>query len=80
LASTIGLSWESFLRGIPGAIHSWRDRGEPFLKERRDLLEVQVFSKLWYLAQILLLSQALAMRVIDLGSSFLWVGFHERLP
>ncbi len=43
-------------------------------------MEVQVFSKLWYLAQILPLSQALAVRVIDLGSSFLWVGYLERLP
>jgi hypothetical protein len=51
----------------------------PFLSERRDVLEVFVFSKLWYLAQILPLPQAMTTRATSLAGSFLWAGHLERL-
>jgi hypothetical protein len=67
------------LGGVQAAIHGWRARGVPFLSERRDVLEVFVFSKLWYLAQILPLPQAVAARATTLAGSFLWAGHLERL-
>jgi hypothetical protein len=51
----------------------------PFLSERRDVLETFVFSKLWYLAQILPLPQAVAAKATSLAGSFLWAGHLERL-
>jgi hypothetical protein len=74
LVSTVSQSWEGCLAGVQVAIHGWRAWGVPFLSERRDVLEVFVFSKLWYLAQILPLPQARAARATTLAGSFLWAG------
>jgi hypothetical protein len=79
LASTVSQSWEGCLGGIQAAIHGWRARGVTFLSERRDVLEMFIFSKLWYLAQILPLPQAVAARATSLAGSFLWAGHLERL-
>jgi hypothetical protein len=65
--------------GIQRAIHDLRDTNVPFLKERRDVLEVYVFSKLWYLAQSLPLPQAASAKATSLACSFLWLGYLERL-
>jgi hypothetical protein len=67
------------LREIQGAIRGWRDRGVPFSKERRDVLEVYMFSKLSYLAQVLPLHQAVAIKATGLAKIFFWVGHLERL-
>jgi hypothetical protein len=40
---------------------------------------VFVFSKLWYLAQILPLPQSVATRATSLAGAFLWSGHMERL-
>jgi hypothetical protein len=54
-------------------------RGVPFLNERREVLETFIFSKLWYLAQILLLPQGVAAKATSLKGAFLWRGHGERL-
>jgi hypothetical protein len=79
LASTIGLSWEDCLGRSQGAIHAWRERGLPFLRDRTDALETYVFSKLWYMAQILPLRQVVANKATSIPGSFLWTGHLERL-
>jgi hypothetical protein len=43
----------------------------PFLRERRDVLETFVFSKMWFVAQIIPLPQGVASRATSLaGASF----------
>ncbi len=64
---------------MQGAIQAWGGRGVPFLKERRDVLETYIFSKMWFMAQILPLPQAAAARATSLAGSFLWRGQCERL-
>ncbi len=43
------------------------------------MLEVYVFSKLWYLAQSLPLPQAAAAKATSMACSFLWLSYLERL-
>jgi hypothetical protein len=64
---------------VQGAISGWRARRVPFLNERQDVLETFIFSKLWYLAQILPLPQSVAARATGLTGAFLWAGHGERL-
>jgi hypothetical protein len=56
---------------VQGAIQVWRGRGVPFLKERRDILEMYIFSKIWFMVQILPLPQAVATKATSLAGSFL---------
>jgi hypothetical protein len=79
LVATISLSWEDCLGRVQGAISGWRARRVPFLNERRDVLETFIFSKLWYLAQILPLPQSVAAKASGLAGAFLWGGHAERL-
>jgi DNA topoisomerase IA len=72
LVATISLSWEDCLGRVQGA-------RVPFLNERRDVLETFIFSKMWYLAQILPLPQSVAARATGLAGAFLWGGHGERL-
>jgi hypothetical protein len=71
LGSTVSLSWEDCLAGVQRAIHGWKERHVPFFCERRDVLESHILSKLWYLAQIFPLSQAVVTKVTSLAGSFL---------
>jgi hypothetical protein len=79
LGATVSLSWEDCLGRVQGAISGWRARRVPFLSERRDVLETFIFSKLWYLAQILPLPQSVTARATALAGAFLWGGHAERL-
>jgi hypothetical protein len=51
LGSTVSLSWEDCLAGVQRVIHEWKERHVSFLHKRRDVLESNILSKLWYLAQ-----------------------------
>ncbi len=48
--------------------------GVSFLRERRDVLEMLIFSKMWFLAQILPLPQGVASSATSLAGAFLWGG------
>jgi hypothetical protein len=66
------------LSGVQRAIHAWRET-HIIPAGTRDVLEVYVLSKLWYLAQILPLPQAVAAKAIMPAGSFLWLDHLERL-
>jgi hypothetical protein len=42
-------------------------RGVPFRREKRDVLETYIFSKMWFMAQILPLPQAVAAKATSLA-------------
>ncbi len=70
LGSTISLLWKDCLARVQRAIHGWKERHVPFLRERRDVLESHILRKLWYLAQILPLPQAVAAKATRLAGFF----------
>ncbi len=53
LGATTALSWEDCLARVQGAIQAWRGKGVPLMRERRDVFEMFIFSKIWFIAQIL---------------------------
>ena len=69
----------SCIRGAVAAINFWAGRFLPTLRLKRDALEVFVFSKLWFLAQILPLPSGVAQRITSVAGAFLWRGHLERL-
>jgi hypothetical protein len=79
LALTITASWEACCRGVMAAIHFWSGRRLPTLRLKRDALETFVFSKIWYLCQILPLPAAVAQRLAAAAGAYLWRGHLERL-
>jgi hypothetical protein len=76
LASIISLFGEDF-EGDAGDHSHLGDRGVSFLRERRDVLEANVLSKMWYMAQILPLAQAMVCRATNIAKVFLWVVYRR---
>ena len=79
LAITISASWSATLQAAKLALAPWRGRGILSLKLRRDVLETYVFSRLWYMAQILPLPSLVAQQLTTMAGSYLWKGHLERL-
>ncbi len=79
LALTITASWEACSRGVLAAISFWSGRFLPTIRLKRDALEAFIFSKLWYLCQVLPLPAQVAQRLAAAAGTYLWRGHLERL-
>lgn len=79
LATTIDASWSACRRGVQSALNLWSGKRLPTLKLRRDAIETHIFSKLWYLAQIIPMPSAIAQQLTTAAGSLLWKGHRERL-
>ena len=79
LVATITASWEATQQAAKSSVAGWKRKGVATLRHRRDVLETYVFSKLWYLAQILPLPSAMARQLTTMAGAYLWSGHFERL-
>lgn len=79
LKSTIAASWDGVIRSVQKTINFWGTRRLQTLRMRKTVLEVFVFSKLWYLAQCFPLPTLYSQRLKAMAGKFLWAGSFERL-
>jgi hypothetical protein len=78
-AETLAQSWDRVAAGVEQTLLMWAGRRLPTLRQRAMAIETFAFSKVWYMAQILPLPQAVAARLEKAAANFLWAGRLERL-
>ena len=78
-AGTLKCSWESVFRGFQRTLYSWESRALSTLQQRVKVAKVFALCKLWYVAQVLPLPQAVVRKIESALSSFIFRGRHERL-
>ncbi len=79
LSLTMTPSWLATSQAARAALNPWRGQGVANLNFCRDILETFIFSKLWYLAQILPLPNQVCQQLTAMAGSFLWAGHLERI-
>ncbi len=80
LKETTTISWNEAIILFQVAIDPWRQRQITTQQSRRDVLEVFLFSKLYYLAQALPMPAVTALAITAAASVFLWgdAGFGDK--
>jgi hypothetical protein len=78
-SETLHQSWERVAVGVEAVLAAWSGRSLSSLQQRARAIETLAFSKIWYLAQILPLSQVTAAGLERAAGNFLWRGRLERL-
>jgi exonuclease III len=77
--ASVEATWNRILTGIESTLRCWAARHLPTLLQRVQILEVYIFSKAWYFAQVLPLPASTADRLRRAASEFLWKGRLQRL-
>ncbi len=72
IQDTTTTSWQAAVTRFQAAIAPWQQRQVPTLRARRNILEIFLFSKLYYLAQALPLPAAAARAITASAGAFLW--------
>ncbi len=72
--ATSSASWNAAIARFRAAIVPWQSRALTTLRQRRDVLETFLFSRLYYLAQAVPLPASAARSITAAAGAFLWGG------
>ena len=78
-SDTLRCTWEAVFKGFQRRLFSWENRMLNTLQQRVAVAQTFALSKLWYVAQVLPLPQAVLKKIESSLSSFIFKGRHERL-
>jgi exonuclease III len=72
-------NWEALVKTVSSTVHSYSLRSLNTLQQRTDVLNIFVFSRIWYKCQALPLPDRVAKKLEQIAHKFLWRGKLEKL-
>ena len=76
---TVKQTWEKVITGFEKVLYSWSHRTLDTLQQRVEVAKTFALSKLYYVAQVLPLSNKFRKRIESILSKFIFKGRQERL-